>query len=125
MATQQSDIAIQYANQVQSLVAQLVALRQQIAGIVTVNAANPLASNFWNVLNTTALAADGSLGTADGSPNTAHKIDSRLYPALNRSISATDLANGLQILVDLQTFFTGAQPEAVAGRPAQMDALGM
>jgi hypothetical protein len=125
MATQQSDVAIAYANQVQSLVAQLVAIRAAATAIQTVNTANPLAAGFWNVLNTTALASDGQVGVSDSAPNTAHAIDPRLYPALNRLESATDLSNGLQILVDFLVFCGGTQPEANAARPQQLDKLGM
>lgn len=54
-------------------------------------------------LATTAVGADGSLGTADVSPNVAHTIDPRVYAALplplGRAISSNDvgsLLTGLQ-----------------------------
>src|SRR6185437_4356323 len=103
MATLQSDIAVNYANQVIGIVQQLRNLRAACAEIQTINSATPL-GNFWNVLNTTALAADGALGTADGAPNTSHAIDTRVYPALSRGqVSATQLASGLALALSLNT----------------------
>ena len=122
MATQASDTAIKYANQIIGIVAQLGNLRDQINTILALNTVSPL-GNAWNVLNTTALTADGQVGTADGSPNTAHAIDPRVYPALSRAVSAATLENGLQVLTEFQTFSTGGTTASDGSRPAFIDAL--
>lgn len=126
MATQQSDVAVNYANQVQNLVQQLTNIRSQVANIIAVNTVTPL-GNLWNKLNTTPLLNDGNLGTADtqGTPVLADYIDPRVYPTINRTVKASDLANGLQALVDLNTFFQGTAVAANGARPANLNALGM
>lgn len=124
MAQVQSDLAVSYANQVMSLIQQLRGMRQVIAELVTVNANNPL-GNLWNVLRTTALAADGQLGTADGTVVAANPIDPRVYPAISRTASQTALNNALQILVDFNSFCAGSSLGANASRPAQIDAVAM
>lgn len=124
MAQLQSDLAVAYANQVMALVQQVRAIRQTVAEMVTINANNPL-GNLWNVLKTTALAADGTLGTADGAVVAADPIDPRVYPAISRAVSQTALNNALQILVDLNTFCNGTALAANAARPAQIDAVSM
>jgi hypothetical protein len=65
---------------------------------------------IWNAMATTAQNADGSLGTADGTPNNAHVIDTRLAGAANLAtpISATNLANAVTLLQALDAFFTNA-----------------
>lgn len=126
MAQLTSDVAVANANQVMTLVQLLKQLRQQLAELVTVNANNPL-GNLWNTLNTTAVLSDGELGTADaaGTPNAAHPIDPRVYPALSRLVKSSDLTNALQVLVDLQTFLAGTATTANAARPAQINAVSM
>lgn len=124
-ATLQTDTAVKYANQVCSLVQQLQGVLANVEALAAINAANPLSSNFWNLLNTTALAADGSLGTADGTPNTAHDIDPRVYAALARAVSATQLTQALQVLVDFNAFCQGTAVAANASRPAQINAVAM
>jgi hypothetical protein len=48
---------------------------------------------------TCASLPDGSLGAADGTPNTAHLIDTRVYSTLKRALSEADYAA-------LNTFFS-------------------
>ena len=124
MSFLQSDDAVTYVNQVCQLVGQIKAMRQTVAELITVNANNPI-GNLWNVLKTTALNADGTLGTADGSVVAANPIDPRVYPALNRAVSQNALNNALQILVDFNTFCNGTQVAANAARPAQINAVSM
>lgn len=124
MAQLQSDLAVAYANQVMSLVQQLRGMRQTIAELVTVNTNNPL-GNLWNVLKTTALATDGTLGAADTTVVAANPVDPRVYLSINRTVSQTALNNALQILVDLNTFCNGSALSANAARPAQIDAVAM
>jgi hypothetical protein len=126
MATQPSDVAINYANQVINMVKQLQGLRASLADLLVVNTNNPL-GNQWNVLNTTALTSDGQVGTADtpGTPVNGHYIDPRLYPAIGRLVKNTDLANGLSLLVSLNSFLAGTQINAAGTTPAFIDALAM
>lgn len=126
MATQQSDVAVTYANQVSNLVTQLRQIRKEVAEIVALNTAVPL-GNLWNALNTAVLAADGAIGTADtpGTPVNAHYVDPRLYPAINRVMKNTDLTNALQVLVDFAAFCAGTSLATNGARPAQMDAVSM
>lgn len=50
-------------------------------------------STVLAALPTCAVNADGTLGAADGTPNPAHVIDTRVIAGLNRAISANDLAS--------------------------------
>lgn len=126
MATQQSDITVSYANQVQNLIQQICQIRDQAAALVAKNTTTPL-GNMWNKLNTTPLLNDGNLGTADtqGTPVLADYIDPRVYPALNRTVKASDLTNGLQALVDFGSFCGGSALSANGARPGNLNALGM
>ena len=125
MATQQSDLAVSYANQIQSILQQLRAMRVSAQEIKTINTATPL-GNWWNVLSTTALATDGSLGTADGSPNTAHPIDSRVYPALTRGqVSATQMASALGLVLNIVDLCAGTAIGANGAAPGTLDSLTM
>jgi hypothetical protein len=124
MSQLQSDTAITYANQTMNLVQQLRILRVSVAELMTINANNPL-GNLWNPLKTTGTNADGTLGTADGTPVVTNPIDSRIYPALSREASATAIEAALQILVDFNTFLNGTALSANAARPAQINAVSM
>lgn len=126
MSRIQTDIAVDAANQVIGIVNQIRALRTQIAELVKVNTDTPL-GNFWTVLQTTAILADGSLGTADAAqtPNAAHPIDTRIYVGLARAVKSGDLTNALQICVDLNAFCNGTQVNAAAGRPGQINNVAL
>lgn len=126
MPTLQSDIAVQYANQLIGLAQQLRSIRAAVSEIVTINATNPL-GNLFTVLNTAALAADGSLGTADtpGTPVSGHPIDTRLYPGLSRAVKSGDLTNALQLVVDFNSFMAGTALSSNGARPANIDAVAM
>lgn len=89
-ATPQSQ-AVSLANQALTLDTAIATLLEQVNQFLTVwNDTG--ASNYLNSLATAAPNADGSLGTADGAPNTAHPIDTRVVAGLNRAISAADLS---------------------------------
>jgi hypothetical protein len=68
------------------------------------------ASTIWNAMATAPQNADGSLAAADGSPNTAHPIDTRVAGQTNLQtpISAANLVNGAALLQALDAFFTNA-----------------
>lgn len=125
MSTLQSDIAVQYANQIANIVQQMRNIRVNVAEIQAINANTPL-GNLWNALNTTALAGDGSLGTADATPVTTHPVDPRVYPALNRGqVSATQLASGLALVLAFDQLMAGTAVSSNGAAPATINALSM
>ncbi len=126
MSKQQSDIAVDYANQIQSMVQQIANLRAQVNSFLAINAVGPV-GNLVNALNTTPLLADGSLGTADtlGTPVSGHYVDPRIYPNLGRVVKNTDLTNGIGVLTDFQTWSAGTSLATNGARPGQINALGM
>ena len=100
-ATKQSQ-AIQSANTLISNAAQLFALYQSIkANAQQFSDLN--VGGLLNSLSTAALNADGSLGTADVSPNVANPLDTRLY-GLSRSVSANQLNAMINTLNFIVTF---------------------
>lgn len=125
MATLQSDLAINYANQIISLVQQMRNLRTTAAEIQAINTNTPL-GNLWNVLSTTALSADGGLGAPNASPNTANPIDTRVYPTLTRGqVSANTLANGLALVISFVNLMNGQAITANGATPATVNTLSM
>jgi hypothetical protein len=115
VATQQSQ-AIQNANQVISLAQQLLNLYISITAV----------NNAWNDdgsltviqnLATCALNADGSLGTADGTPNNQHPIDTRVVAnaALQRAVSENTIASCLTQLNNIVSFINGNAVSATPG----------
>jgi hypothetical protein len=84
---QVANLLISEANQIISLYNSHVALKAQWTeqGI----------ANLLNALATAALNTDGSFGTADGSPNVAHPIDTRVAAnaALTKSLSSNQLTS--------------------------------
>jgi hypothetical protein len=67
-------------------------------------------STLWNAMATCLVNADGSLFTADGSPNNAHVIDTRVagLAGLQCDMAANNLVNGAALLLALDVFFTGS-----------------
>lgn len=99
MATPQTQ-AIQIANTVISTAAQVQTLYQNIGNLI--QQYNDIgASTYWAQFSTCATNSDGSLGSADGSPNTAHVMDTRVVTGINRAISA----NALSALVSVYESF--------------------
>lgn len=68
------------------------------------------ASTAWNAMATAPANADGTLGAADGAPNNAHPIDTRVaaQAGLLVPVSANSLVNGAALLQALDAFFTNA-----------------
>ena len=121
-----TDVGVNYANEVIALNGQLHAVLASVQHLVKLNSDTPLATTFWNNLNTTQTLPDGSLGTpSDPTPNPAHRIDPRVYPALARAVSANDLVSALQILVDFNSFCQGLALTANPARPQQLNAVAM
>lgn len=76
-------------------------------------------STTWDAWPTAAQNADGSLGTADGTPNNSHPIDTRIaaLAGLATPLSANNLVNGAALLTALDAFFTN-QAVATSNRDA-------
>lgn len=104
MATGQ-DKAIAAGNTVIGFMSQLQGLRQQINDFITQYNSEGY-STIWNNQATAPQAANGTLGTADGTPNVAHPIDTRVAgQTLNKAVSANQLVAGVVVLQQLQNFF--------------------
>lgn len=119
-ATPQSQ-AINGANDLLFVMQQL----QQVRATVDNYVRQYVAANYsaeWNAFPTAAVNADGSLGTADATPNTARPIDTRIanVSGLQVPLSATNLVNGVALLQALQAFFTN-QVVATSNRDAIMN----
>lgn len=109
MSTTALDQAISGANQLINLCQTFKALRQQLNDFVTAQSSEGWQAT-WAAMATAAQNADGSLGAADGSPNVAHPIDTRVttQAALAKAVSKTKLTNGVVFLQQLQNMLTNA-----------------
>ena len=96
--------AINAAQNLAGLMGQFVALRQGAKAFV--DAYNSEAYNTtWTNMATAALNADGSIGTADGTPNTAHPITvGNIYKSETQLVAA---------VVCLQQFINFCSNQAV------------
>lgn len=119
-ATQQSQ-AIQIANQLISLSAQLIAIYQQMVILDAAWTDDGTATVLAN-LATVALNADGSLGASDGAPNTAHPINPTTYPALARAVSSTQITQLKTILDGIVNYVGGQAVTTQAGARAILNA---
>lgn len=107
MADTKQTKAIAAANGIIGIAQQLAILRSNInAFVVPYNSEGY--STVWNNLATAALNTDGSLGTADSTPNVSHPIDTRVAANTNlaKAVSATQLINAVAMIEQLQNFFT-------------------
>ena len=119
MAATKQTMAVAAINRLLAIMVQLQATRASINDFVEdYNGANW--SAVWNALPTAPANTDGSLGTADGSPNNAHPIDTRIIPNLNTDMAANDLVNGVAMLQAFQAFLTNSAV-ATANRNAVLD----
>lgn len=117
---------IQAANLANTMIA-LVAELQQIATAVTSCSnqwTNLSAANLLNAFPTAPLSSTGGIGSADGSPNTAHPINVTVSPGseINRAISANNLASMLTYLQGVQSAINGS---AVSANGAALQLLAL
>jgi hypothetical protein len=107
---------IEDANTINALASQLLNLATQVN----------LLTASWNALNgatvmaamgTVAQNADGSLGTADGSPTSGHPVNPALYPALSRATSAYNYGATLTILQQVATLCAGSAVATQSSAP--------
>ncbi len=122
MATRQ-DGAIAAANALIGIMQQFRSLRQTVNDFVQQYNSETY-NTFWNAFATAAQNSDGSLGTADGAPNNAHAIDTRVtaLAALQKTVTANQLVNGVAMLQAFQSFLTNAAV-ATANRNQNVDDL--
>jgi len=120
MPTKQT-AAVNGANLLFSLMKQLQNFRAQVNDFVTQYNDNNWGA-IWNAWPTAALATDGSLGTADGTPNTLHPIDTRIAALANLASpnAANDLTSAVTALQAFQSFLTNAAV-STANRNAVID----
>ncbi len=101
------DQAISGANALIGIMKQLKAVRLAANDFVTQYTSEGF-STTWGAMATAAVNADGSLGTADGTPTAGHPIDNRVtnLGALATSVTAAQLVAGVTALLNLQKYFT-------------------
>lgn len=74
------------------------------------------AMTVLNALPTAPVNADGSLGVADGAPNNANPIDTRVVTTLARAISGNDLSAIVGFpLTNFQAMCNGTEINAIGG----------
>lgn len=106
MADTKQSKAIAAANNALAIAQQLSNIRNAINILLTENTNNGYTTT-WSSFATAPFNADGSLGTADSTPNTAHPIDTRVtgLAGLANAVSETQLANLVLAFQQLQNFF--------------------
>lgn len=110
--------AVAAANQLVALMNQARLLRASINEFVNQYNSEGY-SSAWNAMATAAQNADGSLGTADGTPVTTHPITTAGMPA---GRTATQLVAGVTFCQDYQKFLTNVAV-ATAQRSQTVDDL--
>ena len=105
-ATSQSQ-AVSIANNLigiaQSLYGLQTSIQQATGQFTELTLATPLGA-----MATTAVNADGSLGTADATPVSGHVIDTRVITGLNRAIPATTISSLVTLLQAVNTLLSGS-----------------
>src|SRR6266436_1239595 len=106
--------AIQTANTMFNLAAQLMSLYTQM---VALDAAwlDQGSAAVLAAMGTVIQNADGSLGTADVTPNITHPLDPTKYPSIQRSLSSNQIASIKTILDNIVTYVNGGAVSATAG----------
>lgn len=121
MAANQQSQAIQIANQLIGLSAQLMSIYTQMVALDAAwtdqGAAGVIAAMGTVVPNT-----DGSLGAADGAPNVAHPLDPAKYPSIMHSLSSNQLGQCKTILDGLVAYVNGSAVTTQAGARAILNA---
>ena len=100
--------ALSAAQQLISLMAQFEQLSNNVDAFMK-NYNQNTWDTFWSAMATVATNADGSPGTADGTPNTAHPI-SLTPPGASTPlyVSRSSLINGVTMIQKYQTFMSQA-----------------
>lgn len=117
-----SSQAIQTANQLISLSQQLLAIYQQMLVIDAAWTDDTVATTVA-AMSTTTLNADGSIGTADSTPNVAHPMSLTVYPTLSRAISSNQLGQAKTILDGIVNYVGGTAVTTQVGARAILNAV--
>lgn len=121
MSTDKKKEAIKSADDLISLMEQFSELRRETGEFINrYNSENY--STIWGALPTAALNADGSLGTEDAQPNTAHPIDTRIVTDLTRACTQGQLIAAVTFIMDYQKFLTN-QAVSTSQRSQSVDDL--
>jgi hypothetical protein len=123
-AATQADDFIGFANQVSVLSGQLRGILNNIQSLVRENTQTPFGAK-WEAFKTRAINPDGTLASADDpNPVITNPISPTTYPAVIRAMSATQLEQALQVLVDFNSLINaGGTFSAGSFRSAQLDAV--
>jgi len=121
MAVTPQTQAIQNKNSIEQLCARLLQLTYDIQ---TVNSAyiDDASGNTLNAMATAPLNTDGTLGTADSTPNSTHAIDTRIYTAVQRATSAFSTVQALTVLNNIPLYVNGSSVSATTGVRAILNA---
>jgi hypothetical protein len=117
MAATPQTQAIQVANTLFGLAAQLMSIYTQMEALDAAWTDNALAAVIAN-MGTVVQNADGSIGAADGSPNVAHPLNPATYPSLQRCLSSNQIASIKTILDNVVTYVNGSAVSATASARA-------
>lgn len=107
-------LALAAAQQVADLMRQLAGLHDQVNGFLVTYTANSY-DTTWQSLPTVAVNADGTSGTADGTPNTAHVIG--VPAAAPILVARNDLLTAVGCLTNFQSFMNGVAVTTQANTP--------
>lgn len=107
MAATPQTQALQTINQMVSLGQQLLTIYQQMVIIDAAWTDDAMATTIA-ALKTATLAADGSIGAVDGSPNIAHPISPVDYPSLGRALSSNQVGQ-IKTILDGIVAYVGGQ----------------
>jgi hypothetical protein len=80
------------------------------------------AANILAAMGTVAVNTDGSLGTADATPNTSHPLNPTTYPSLVSTLSSTQIGQLKTILDGVETYVSGGAVTQQAGARAILNA---
>lgn len=118
MAVTQENQVANVVNQLIATAGQLVSIQQQINNL-TAQWNNLGISTMLAAFPTAPLTTIGNLGTADGSPNTAHPIDTRTPDGslISRPLSATQIQAVLTCLQGVASAIGGSAVAAQSGLP--------
>lgn len=112
--------AVAAAQTVSSLMLQMAQLHDAVNAFLVKNA-NVTYDSVWSTLPTAVFNADGTVGTQDGTVNTAHPINVPAgTPIL---VSRNDLLTALGILTNFQNFMNGVAVTTQANTPRKFSDL--
>lgn len=121
MNTSPQDQAISVLNQIISQTNNLLATKQNIDALVGQWTNFGVAAKI-NAFSTAPLLTTGQYDVADGSPNVAHPIDTRVYSNLLAGISANNFAGLITFLQGVSAVIVGTAVSA-NGAAVQLTAL--